>query len=75
MIEFYLHAFMTNVLNVTVELLNRVSVIIAAITFQLGDVIVVVGCGGIHDIFELVFVAQTACELGKEILVSYDRHL
>lgn len=45
MIKLRLHAFVANVLDVAVELLNRICVIVAAITLQLGDVVVVV-CGG-----------------------------
>lgn len=59
-IEFNFHAFVSHVLNVTVELLNRVGVIVAAVTFQLGDVVVVVGGCRVDDIFELVLVAETA---------------
>jgi hypothetical protein len=45
MIEFNFHAFMAYVLDVTVELLNRVSVVVATIAFQLSYVVVVVGGG------------------------------
>lgn len=43
MIEFNFHAFVTNVLDVTAELLNRISVVVATVALQLSDVIIIVG--------------------------------
>lgn len=60
MIELDLHALMTNVLNVTIELLDRVRVIVAAVAFKLSDVVVIVGGRRIDDVLELVFVPQSA---------------
>lgn len=39
------HTLVTDVLRVTVELLNRVGVVVAAVALELGDVIVVIGRG------------------------------
>lgn len=60
MIEFNFHAFVANVLDVAVELLNRVSVVVAAVAFQLRDIVVVVSGGRIDDVFKFVFVSKTA---------------
>ena len=58
-IEFDFHAFVADVLYVTVELLDWIRVVIAAIAFQLGDVIVVIRGGGVDDVLEFVFVPQS----------------
>jgi hypothetical protein len=44
MIKFRSHALMTNILDVTAELLNGVCVVIAAVAFELRDVVIVVVC-------------------------------
>lgn len=58
MIKFRSHALVTDVLGVTVELLNGICVIIATIAFKLRDVVVVVGGCGIYDVIKFVFVAE-----------------
>lgn len=59
-VEFNFHALVPNVLNVTVQLLYRIRVVVAAITLQLGDVVVVVGRRGVDDVLEFVLVTETA---------------
>lgn len=59
--ELNLHALVPDVLRVTVELLNRVGVIVAAVALQLSDVVIVVGRCGVDDIFKLVIVPWTTC--------------
>lgn len=59
-IELDFHAFVSHVLDVTVELLNRVGVVVAAVALQLCNVVVVIGCGRVNDVLELVLVTESA---------------
>lgn len=59
MIEFNFHAFVTNVLDVTAELLNRISVVVAAVAFQLSDVVIIVGRGRVDDVLKFIFISET----------------
>lgn len=56
---------MTNILRVTIELLNGVCVVIAAVTFELRDVVVVVGGCGVYDVIKFIFIAKSTWELIK----------
>lgn len=59
-IELDFHALVSHVLDVTTKLLNGVRVVVAAVTLQLGNVVVVIGCGRVNDVLELVLVAESA---------------
>lgn len=50
---------MTSILRVTIELLNGVCVVIAAVALELRDVVVVVGGCGVYDVIKFIFIAKS----------------
>jgi hypothetical protein len=43
---------------VTAELLNGICVVIAAVAFELRDVVIVVVCWRVYDVIKFIFVAE-----------------